>query len=92
MLIIIIIIKIIKNIWYSIWPKHTSGNEPQFISRNIPVPIVTLAVYFEKEPVPYSDADWSASYIIKILWVLLIIYNWTVKYLYREVNSPSMQW
>ncbi|KAE9533120.1 hypothetical protein AGLY_009548 [Aphis glycines] len=24
-----------------------------FISRNIPVPIVTLAVYFEKEPVPY---------------------------------------
>jgi len=70
---VIIIIKIIKDIWYSIWPKHTSGNEPQFISKNIPVPIVTLAVYFEKEPVPYRDADWSASYIIITLWVLLII-------------------
>jgi len=58
----VIIIKI--NIYSSIWPKHTSGDEPQFISRKIPVPIVILAVYFEKEPVPYSDADWSASYII----------------------------
>lgn len=26
--------------------------------------MVTLAVYFEKEPVPYKEADWSATYTI----------------------------
>lgn len=53
-----------SNEMHSILPKHTSGDEPQLISKNIPVPIVTLAVYFEHDPVPYNEADWSASYVI----------------------------